>query len=840
MIKTLSDAITLVEFIVAKQGKSVENAIKEADVPMHLQEHVFKYFSPPLEITPPDIVIGGARQIPRCNPDNDSMQQYFGAYRRFLIDDEEPPLSKSAVETISETSAELVRLLPKPSAVSEFHIQGLVVGHIQSGKTANMAALIARAVDEGYKLFIILGGFWKDLRAQTQRRLDKGIVGESDDSSDAPFVQHDITVPRWGRLTNSGLEGDFVSGQHSDLNPLTPKLAVIKKNKRIENIRHWLERSLVPLKDLPAVIIDDEADQGSIDTNYGRVDDDGERIDSTATNKRIRDLLKLLPKCVYIGFTATPFANVLIDAEEDDLYPSDFIAVLPEPPGYFGPRRLFGIGMEPSNLSSVNEETPDLDVIRYVKDEDLDQIDLVLTSGGDCPSVLSDALLAFLLSCCARMARGHERSHFSMLVHPSQRTEPQRVFASVIDKELGLFREAATRPSKFPNVLQRAREMWSSDFRRVTKEQNDPDLHGYDFDFDKIWKYAKSITDSIEIKIRNSNSPDKLDYSGYPKRYIVVGGNVLSRGLTLYGLSVSVFTRTASQYDTLLQMGRWFGFRPQYYDLTRIYVDQEMSERFADLARVEDELRADLRKYAQQPNPPSPLELKPIIRSHPTMAITSKMKMGAGKPIHISFQNTIKQTVTFPVGNKELLRKNLEAARAFVTGLPKVWHSASDEGVHIWVDVSAALIIEFLHAYEFSREAYGMDRQNLVNYIKRQNNGGELILWDVVLPSGNPKLEPFTWTTNLLTRKIIRTPMTQQSIKVLSSPSDIRYWQEKTGRDLKDSSRGCIMLYPIDRRSGLENDKKFFSDPSSAEDIMGLVIIFPESKSHATIEYISQ
>ena len=265
-----------------------------------------------------------------------------------------------------------------------------------------------------------------------------------------------------------------------------------------------------------------------------------------------------------------------------------------------------------------------------------------------------------------------------------------------------------------------------------------------------------------------------------------------------------------------------------------------MTERFADLARVEDELRADLRKYAQQPNPPSPLELRPIIRSHPTMAVTSKMKMGAGRRIALSFQNTITQTVAFPVDNKELLRKNLEVAHAFIAGLPEVWHSASDEGAHIWIDVPAASIIDFLNTYEFSREAYDVNRQNLIGYIKRQNDGDELMLWDVVLPSGNPKLEPLTWTANLLTRKIMRTPMTQRSIKVLSSPGDIRYWQEKTGRDLKDSSRGCIMLYPIDRRSGLDNYKKFFSDPSTAEDIMGLVIIFPESKSHATIEYVSQ
>lgn len=837
MIKTLSDAVTIIEFIVARQGKSIEEAIKEAGVPLHLREHVLKYFSPPLDITPPDIVTGVIQEISRCNPDNDSMQQYFGAFQRFLVDVRRWP--KSTVGTLSETSLDLIRQLPKPEAVDQFQGRGLVLGYIQSGKTANMAALIARAADEGYKLFIVFSGFWKDLRAQTQRRLDQEIVGESDEASDSPFVEHDAEIPRWVRLTQSGLEGDFFPGPN-DLNPKTPKLAVIKKNKRIEDLKNWLERSPVPLKDLPAIIIDDEADQGSIDTNYGRVDDDGEHIDPSSTNRRIRELLKLLPKCIYIGFTATPFANVLIDANEDDLYPRDFIATLPEPPGYFGPRKLFGLGMEPSDLSPDEAEKPRLDVIRYVKDDDLDEIDQVLESGGNCPKVLSDALLAFILSSCGRLARGQDKTHFSMLVHPSQRTDPHRIFAGAISDELELLKGAAIRPARFPDLIRRARDMWESDFQRVTMEQDDPELAEYGFDFEKIWKFAKSVTEAIEVKILNNNSQDKLDYSGYPKRYIVVGGNRLSRGLTLEGLSVSVFTRTANQYDTLLQMGRWFGYRPQYYDLTRIYVDKQMAERFAELARVEDELRADLRKYSQQPHPPTPLQLKPIIRSHPTMAVTSRMKMGAGRSIHISFQNTTQQTVSFPVENKSLLHKNLEAGKAFISNLPAVWHSASDEGAHIWTDIPATSIIEFINEYEFSREARDVNRQNLASYITRQNNKDELVLWDIVLPPGNPAQDPFTWTKDILTRKIVRSPMTPHSIKVLSSPSDLKYWQQKTGRDLKDPRRGCIMLYLIDRKSGLEKDIKFFPDPAGAEDIIGLVIIFPESKSHETIEYVSQ
>jgi len=287
-------------------------------------------------------------------------------------------------------------------------------------------------------------------------------------------------------------------------------------------------------------------------------------------------------------------------------------------------------------------------------------------------------------------------------------------------------------------------------------------------------------------------------------------------------------------------MGRWFGYRPYYHDLTRIYVEPQMRERFAELARVEDELRSDLSKYAEQHNPPTPLELKPVIRSHPTMAVTSRLKMGAGRPVNISFQNTIQQTVVFPVENKTTLCKNIDAAHAFISGLSKAPKSASDEGAHIWTDIPASAIVDFLNSYEFSREARDVNGHNLVSYITRQNSRGELKLWDIVLPRGNPKQGPHTWKKDIMTRKIIREPMTGRSIRVLSSPNDIKSWRQATNRDLRDTLRGCIMLYLIDRKSGMEHDVKFFSDPSVAEDILGLVLHFPESQSNETIEYISQ
>lgn len=839
MIKTLSDAVTIIEFLMSRQGKSIDEAIREADVPLHLREQVVKYFAPPLDIVPPDLVVDNKQQLPKCDPENDSNQQYFGSLQRYLIDVRNRP--KSTVGSLSESSLSIIRRLPKPEAADKFQVRGLVLGYIQSGKTASMAALISRAADEGYKLFIVLGGLWKDLRSQTQLRMDQEIAGYSDEPKEGPYVDYDPSLPRWVRLTRSGLDGDFTSGGPNDLNPLTPKLAVIKKNKKIEALTEWLKEAPVPLRDLPALVIDDEADQGSIDTNYGRTDDDGEPIDPSATNRRIRELLRALPKCVYIGYTATPFANVLIDAAaEEDLYPRDFIVSLPEPAGYFGPRRLFGLGLDPSNLSPVSKEKPALDVIRPVKDSDLDQIDRALEFQGDCPDVLQDALLAFLLSCCGRSARDQGKQHFSMLVHPSQKTNPHRIFAGAIAKELEYLKSAASYPRKFPDLMKRAKEMWDSDFRRVTRSQNDSELPEHDFE--TIWKFAKSVLDEIEIKVLNIYSEDELDYKGAPKRYIVVGGNRLSRGLTLEGLSVSVFTRSANQYDTLLQMGRWFGYRPQYADLTRIYVDKDMADRFAELARVEDELRADIKKYAQEPDPPTPLDLKPVIRTHPAMAITSRTKMGAGKPINISFQNTNSETISFPIDRKDFLEKNLNAGRALISHLEKSGGAKPVNGTYIWKDIPASVILDFLNDYEFSRDAREVNRISLTNYIKRQNDNGELLLWDIVLPRGSRELEPYPWSKNVFAHKIHRSPYTATSVRQLKSPGDIDSWREQTGRDPKDPKYGAMVLYLIDKNSEspAPEGRKFFSDPAAAEDLLGMVFVFPESKSNATVEYASQ
>lgn len=835
-MKSFSEFVAIVEFLVKHQGKKIDTAIREAQVPVHLVDQIRSYLTGPLEIVRPDLLVQ-QQTLQLCKPlGDDRPQPYATAFRTFLLD--ERKWNRSVVDTLDQTSNDLVCRIPQPLTASKFQQRGLVIGYIQSGKTAAMAALTARAADQGYRLFIVLAGLMNDLRAQTQRRLDQEITGSSENPThDAPYVIHDPSAAKWSRLTNAGLAGDFQAGTHNDLNPHTPKLAVVKKNvKVLERFTKWLKKSPVALDQLPALVIDDEADQASINTNYGKFDDDGEEIDPSKTNKAIRDLLRALPKCVYVGFTATPFANVLIDAEaEEDLYPKDFIAALPEPSGYFGPRQLFGLGMSATELSPDPKETPALDVIRHIEQDQLDLLDH-LVPGGDCPPILSKALLTFVLSCSARLARGHDRHHFTMFVHPSQSTDDHRTFAGIIAEELQLLKVAVSRPKTFPDVTKRARQIWDDDFRKLTDAL--PDAGVQRADFETVWKFAKGVVEAFEIKVLNYNSEDQLDYSDPPKRYIVVGGNRLSRGLTLEGLSVSFFTRNTNYYDTLLQMGRWFGYRPGYVDLTRIFVEQRMAEQFADLARVELELRVDISKYARQPDPPTPVELMPKIRSHPALAVTSPMKMGAGRHVNISFQNTDQQTVTFPISDKVALRRNEEAARGLIAALGHPHLSTSQEGMHIWKDVDAAAVIDFISSYTFSKHATIVNRENLVNYIRRQNGKGELRLWDVVIPRGSREREPYAWSRGVHARRVMRSPTTSSSIRVLSNPADIEGWKRAALRTGNDPRHGGLILYAIDKNSGAKT--KFFTKASDATDIIGFVLAFPDSKTNVTVEYVSQ
>ena len=837
---------TLIQYNLASD---IDDAITKASVPKEWQARVKETLGIDIQITDPSILKNSevdAKTLINLKPETSWI--YTEAYGRFLKDYR--LWHPSVVDNIINSSSKILERFPDPSN-EEFTSKGLVVGYVQSGKTASMASLINLAADHGYKLVIVLAGLLKDLRLQTQNRLDQEVTGSSEIFDDEEMIKHPSDVYKWARLTEADIDSDFKPGsiQWDAINEQAPKMLVMKKIPSIINsFTSWVKRSpSIDLKKSPVLIIDDESDHATIDTNYSQLDDDGNPIPASKTNDAIRELVKMFPKCVYVGYTATPFANFFIDAAvEDDLYPKDFICVLDEPAGYWGARQLFGLGMSPSGLSPEEAVDSSVDLVEIIDSNEVIQYN---TTANYCPPFLREAIYSFILTSLARLARGQDghKNHFSMLIHPSRLKDEHEECRVIVESELEIIRNKLRFPSKpmYKTFIADLKKLWDEKFLPKTRLINDKDCP--EIDFESLWKFNKNFFDKLEIISLNSQSKEKLDYnSNDQKIYIVVGGDKLSRGLTLEGLCVSVFFRNLpNAYDTALQMSRWFGYRKGYYDLTRVFVEERVADAFADLARVELELRNDLKKYAKEPNPPTPLKVFPLVRDHHAMAVTSRLKFGAAKR-GISFQGTTAQTVTFPLHSVKKLRDNINMARAWVKDLGKPIASPSKKGMYYFKDLRPEVIIEFLTGYQFSEDAREINSHTLVTYIQNQVRVNELITWDVILPVGTLMNPSFSWDQGISTHTVNRSRFSNKSkknnsIKILSEGPDLKAWKNDCNRDPLDSRSAGLFLYLVSKDSYKDDPRKCLFQPGQdKEDILGFVIDFPRSSSHATAEYLTQ
>ena len=583
------------------------------------------------------------RSRPRWYFGPKSTDLHWPAVREFLLNAKN--WLEVDIDAIDEASNEVVSLLEDPTQ-DRFSCRGLVVGHVQSGKTANMTAVAAKALDAGYDTVIVLAGLTNKLRFQTQLRLFDDLVRRN------PMNWQVLTPNEQDRDFRAPAQGGFLS--HVD----KAQLAVIKKNvSPLRELKHAVERTLPAVRSkLRILVIDDECDQASINSARGE-------LDMTAINRRIRELLSLLPAVTYVGYTATPFANVLINPyraegqELDDLYPRDFITALPRPASYFGTERLFGV--TPSDSDDVQPEEEGLDMIRDVPIEeeaflqpqsrrDRDTFQPVMTNS------LETAILYFLACCAARHERGDGERHMTMLVHTSAYVIAHERVATLIHSWVDVNRRRIV--DQESNLGQRIRQVWTAEQHRIPANITDAPA----VPVDRIFENLPTVLDTIEFPVENGASDDRIDYTGQTKTYIVVGGSILARGLTLEGLTVSYFLRTTNQYDTLLQMGRWFGYRSRYEDLPRIWMPEELRLRFRALAGVEQEIRDDIEQYRRQNL--TPMDAAVRIRAIPGMAITAANRI------------MLPQEVPLPLHRLPglLLRQDRHRHRGVKAALPEV------------------------------------------------------------------------------------------------------------------------------------------------------------------------
>ncbi|MEL7541676.1 MAG: Z1 domain-containing protein, partial [Pseudomonadota bacterium] len=620
------------------------------------------------------------------------------------------------VQSIDDASTKVVFNLDFPGQ-AEFKTKGLVLGYVQSGKTANFTAVMSKAADAGFRLFIVLSGMTNSLRQQTQQRIDEELVA----------LQHPTDWLTW--TTQDSDIGDLPFNITTFLDNTKRHLAVVKKNgPRLRRLLRMIREAGAPmLGRTPVMIIDDECDQASVNAS-------GVRGRRTVINRLLNDLIAELPKVSYVGYTATPYANVLIEPAEDDVYPSDFIVSLPRPGRYFGAERLFG-----RDLLDADTETPDgdgLDMIRVIGDSEAARLRPASRAEKDTfrlevTETLRKAVLYFWLATAARAARGDDGEHSTMLIHTTVYAQAHKNAIPQIEA----FRNATLKGvrQRDPQLLSELRELWRDEAERI----DSTGLGRQRVEFDQLSKFLADTIKSSDTVAENAISDERLDYKRPGRRYIVIGGNVLARGLTIEGLVTSFFLRTSSQYDSLMQMGRWFGYRNGYEDLPRIYMTADMAEYFKDMATVEAELRYDIETYERENLTPTEFAVR--IRRHPALAITARNKMLAAVDREVSFNGRHVQTRKFYHLNQDWLEENWSAGASLLDNISEYKNSSRGRGKPLYVDIPYTRIIDFLNSYNIHDAHEDMAAERLRDYISRQvqQPSSDLAKWNVGVMTGD-------------------------------------------------------------------------------------------------------
>jgi hypothetical protein len=752
------------------------------------------------------------------------------------------------VKSIDETTHGIIRKTANP-ARTEFSYKGLVVGYVQSGKTANFSALIAKAVDAGYKFIVVLAGIYDVLRLQTQIRLDKELTGMNDLGIDEPFISQPSDAKSWNRLTTAN--NDF---RIENLDPFsaycrrsTPSIAIIKKNCSVMGnlIAYISQASEAERHRMPIMVIDDEADQASIDTNANY------DTEPSRTNEKIRTLLSYFPKKIYVGYTATPFANILVDmtAEhehlEDDIYPRNFIASLPEPKGYFGTSAIFEGVLSDCFVMQVPEERNVL-------------------INGQITDAMMRAIDEFIICCAVRNLRNERQKPMSMLIHVSHKINEMKIIRELVQGYYKILL-AKYNDNDGRNILKKEyNELWHEFQKNAETINKELSLNNKLPTFDGIWDEIDDVLKSISIVELNSSSEDTLDYTtGKEIKVIAIGGNQLSRGLTLEGLMTSYYLRDSKQYDTLLQMARWFGYRKGYEDLMRVHTTQRIWESFEHLALVEEEMRSEIYRYEEDNCTPAEMAL--AIRAHKRLKVTAKNKMGAGGLKQVSFSESLNQTICFPLDKPDILNSNYDLGDKFIRKIKENTNFEAKDGTYLARNVDGEIILaEFLNKYRYadreSTDKRGLDSERLLEYIYRRINyqNPELTKWNVAMVSSkNPIInsdDPLAYG-GLKINRIERSrkyTYVGYNIGVLTEPDHLTIDLRVGAKDQYDGrspQNPLLLLYLIWHQSKARKRKespqlyeridlyRFIS--SEKIDVLGLAIVLPKS-DYEPYDYIGQ
>ncbi len=748
--------------------------------------------------------------------------------------------SQEEIDEVVKSSSQILGLLSSP-ITDQFASRGLVLGYVQSGKTTNFIATISQAADEGYRLIIVLSGVTNNLRKQTQERLERSLTGEN--------------PKNWNWLTS--IDSDFTASMNAnDLLSAPSKrvIAVVKKNNsRLKRLKSWLESAPIAVRQgLPVLIIDDEADQATVNSHklLNR---------QTAINKTLTSMLKptFLPKNAYLGYTATPFANILSNAkDETQLFPRDFIYPLKRSDKYFGAEQLFG--REPIDEADQAVLT-ERNIIIPIDHDDRDALGTLIDPNNhvvpvDLPESLHEAIHWFVVATAARRIRSKKNKFSTMLIHTSGRIPSHKDMKTLVGKYLTYLNglPAADIDEKLRNCWNdRSADGWLEGDSEILK-------------WDEIKQEALNVLDTSKLIVDNSKSDDRLVYDFQQEDnavpYIVIGGNTLARGLTLEGLICSYFMRTSSAYDSLLQMGRWFGYRVGYEDLQRIWMQDDLISNFRHMALVEEEIRQQIDQLAAEGLDPSQVPIR--IRDHKLLTITALNKMNYAKRVQIGYSDTRVETISLDSKVEILLANQLATKKLIenikVSGLNITMKNP--EGWPIFNDVPWAIVSDFFEEYKWVDSATRANGKFIKTYIDAHQGSGDMEKWNVFIYQISSANVPIIDLGNGISATAIQRSALDKSeenhtvnihhlVSSIDGSADVGLSKKAVtaqlkaqGKKVSDTAlrglrqecppsvnRGLLGIYIVDKDSKKEPKAKLRQDLELPEHAVGLGIFFGTS-----------
>ena len=768
---------------------------------------------------------------------NISLQRWY-SYKQYLTHD--AGFAHTIIDSLDQSSNDIVDLLGNPKESGSWKRRGLVIGDVQSGKTATYIGIVNKAADAGYRLVVLLTGGTESLRQQTQVRVDEGFLGKDSRVAQdkvigvGTFPTPDVFLRGQAMTTYAS---DFNSaalaaqGVRIDPNADHPYLFVIKKNKvALSNLITWLSGQFNEEKfDIPMLVVDDESDYASVNTNY-RVSGD---TSPTVINQKIRELLTLTTRSSYMAFTATPFANVFIDHTtddetlQDDLFPHHYIFALSSPSNYCGAVRYFTETEEETSpglidLTDVYEVFPP----KHKSHLNLDSL----------PASMVEALHTYVVASAIRRARGDHGS-CSMLINVSRFTKVQQQVFDMVSGEFARVKAAieihGRQPVRGPEshvVLRQLAEAHATHYPEVSWAQVRENL------------FAAVYDTSVELINSKRNREDDVR----ARNVIAIGGDVLSRGLTLSGLTVSYFHRIVGAADTLLQMARWFGYRPGYEDLVRIWISPDTADNFRYVAEIIDELRDQIREMRDLGMTPKDFGL--MVRKHPeSLAITAKRGVAEAKSMVISLAGRRIETTRLPAAPR-IQQSNDAAVRKFLLALesddPDGGWDHLDLGYQGKTDVSRHRIADLIEAFRYDRGSLIL--ANALHKLIRDQNASAFENWTVCIVGGDG--HPLTLTPSLRLNKcpirsvrfapdgVHGTFRVSGNASRLAGSTDISRSFRPTGPHITEPKvygelpHPTLFIYPLEPKlsvpasgKGVHAEKLAASETVSAEDVWAAV-----------------